>query len=142
MRKILDLKADFPRRFEPIPGSGCWAWLGRVNHGGYGQMIVGRAAKLAHRVAYEMFIGPIPDGMVLDHLCRVRSCVNPLHLDPVTLVENVKRGAHATKKKCIHGHEYTEKNTKRTKTGRACKVCRNIYRRNLRARRKEEGLAI
>ena len=68
--------------------TGCWEWTGHVNNAGYGRV----KNDYAHRLAYEMFVGPIPDGADLDHLCRRRSCVNPAHLEPVTRSENVRRG--------------------------------------------------
>lgn len=70
----------------------CWLWQGRLGSKGYGRLDPSRGQHLlAHRFAYEHLIGPIPSGLQLDHLCRVRSCVNPYHLDPVTLAENVRR---------------------------------------------------
>jgi hypothetical protein len=80
---------------SPEPNSGCWLWMGSVGRDGYGVVRTGgRSGKCqgAHRVAYELFKGPILDGMVLDHLCRVRCCINPDHLQAVTLRENIRRG--------------------------------------------------
>ena len=90
----------------------------------------------AHRACYELKRGKVPDGLVLDHLCRVRRCLNPDHLEPVTRSENVRRGdcpaAVAASNKargaaithCVHGHKYTKENTVRTKEGRRrCKSC-------------------
>lgn len=75
---------------------GCWRWQGRLNHAGYGRFTVGgrRDARwvMAHRFAYELLIGPIPEGLELDHLCRQRDCVNPGHMEPVTREENSRRG--------------------------------------------------
>jgi len=82
----------------PEPNSGCWLWLGEVNSAGYGRIARGnphygyRTRILAHRASYEIAKGSIPDGMELDHLCRVRSCVNPDHLEPVNRSENNSRG--------------------------------------------------
>lgn len=69
----------------------CWPWLRSVDAYGYGKL----RNRGAHRVAYEHFIGPVPEGMQLDHVCRVRSCVNPWHLEPVTVGENIRRGHQA-----------------------------------------------
>lgn len=76
-------------------GEGCWLWLASTDTKGYG--LFGAEGKLskAHRYAYELLVGPIPEGLVLDHLCRVRHCVNPDHLEPVTTYENILRGEGA-----------------------------------------------
>ncbi len=110
-------------RMEPQP-NGCIYFTGHINRDGYGTLSRdGRTIK-AHRAAYEHFVGPIPEGMELDHLCRNRQCCNVAHLEPVTHDENMRRGAHAIKTHCIHGHEYTEANTYRTKMGgRRCRSC-------------------
>jgi len=93
----------------PEPNSGCWLWLGTVSGGGYGQFQespLTKKKKLAHRASYECFVGPIPAGMQLDHLCRVRCCVNPAHLEPVTNQENGLRGIRLNRLKthCRRGH--------------------------------------
>ena len=76
----------------------CWVWTGRLNDDGYGVLDMswrggGPKLRSAHRLAYELLVGPIPDGLELDHLCFVRSCVNPAHLEPVTHAENLRRAA-------------------------------------------------
>jgi hypothetical protein len=103
----------------------------------------------AHRFAYEDRVGPIPDGMTLDHVCRNRSCVNPDHLEPVSMGENTRRGtspvaANARKTACVNGHAYTPSNTRLTPKGRACRECARLrslatkdYRREWRRRRRE-----
>ena len=104
----------------------CWLWIGAKNSNGYGQINAGgrRGTNLyAHRVAWEMVYGPIPVGLEIDHLCRVRLCVNPAHLKPVTHRENLLRGANATKTHCKHGHEFTPKNTGRIRGHRRCRAC-------------------
>lgn len=131
----------------------CWLWTGGKNLHGYGQMWVGqrptRTKRLAHRVAYELFVGPIPDGLELDHLCRVRGCVNPTHLEPVTGSENQRRGLNpallraraATIVACPHGHPYDAANTAVIGGKRHCRMCRKsrdrerIQRPDVRARR-------
>lgn len=75
---------------KPDHPDACWTWTG-YGTGGYGQHFVGGAKVYAHRYAYELLIGKIPDGMVLDHLCRHRGCINPGHLEVVTLAENARR---------------------------------------------------
>lgn len=75
-------------------GGACWEWIGTTDRNGYGHIWggPGKGPLAAHRVAYELLVGPIPDGLCLDHLCRNTSCVNPQHLEPVTYAENYLRG--------------------------------------------------
>ncbi len=137
-------KADMSGGF-----AGCWPWRGTLTEG-YGH--IGRnPVSSAHRYAYELFVGPIPDGFSIDHLCHGwdrdcpggvtcphRSCVNPAHLEAVTQGENVLRSAltmpyvNATKTHCPRGHAYTPENTRikrtATGTGRECKRCKNDAR--------------
>ena len=109
-------------------GDGCWLWTACVNKKGYGQVgIGGREKRLAHRVLYEAMVGPIPDGLELDHLCRTPACVRPGHLEPVTHAENMARGAHSLKTHCPKGHEYTEANTRLGRgQGRKCRTCHRV----------------
>lgn len=119
------------------PGS-CWTWTGGTTRG-YGRIRIGAGRFYVHRVAYEALVGPIPEGMQLDHLCRNRSCVNPEHLEPVTCRTNLMRGdtkaAHyAARAECPHGHAYDKANTYlRPGGGRACRACRREYERRRRA---------
>lgn len=109
--------------------SGCWLWTASLNFKGYGVACPGPAGRkaMAHRYAYETLVGPIPDGLQLDHLCRVRNCVNPAHLEPVTASENQRR-AKALITKCPHGHAYTPENTYITPNGRRnCLTCRRTH---------------
>jgi hypothetical protein len=88
----------------------CWVWRGATSGDGYGNF----KGASAHRVAYECEIGPIPEDLELDHLCRVRNCVNPAHLEPVTRAENVRRGYAAGSRlrtHCKHGHPFSPSNT-------------------------------
>lgn len=103
----------------------CWIWTAYLNAQGYGQLAVSRGnLQLAHRVAYELIVGAIPDGLVLDHLCRVRNCVNPGHLEPVTQAENMRRGMIATKTHCKWGHLLSGENLYRAPNGnRRCRQC-------------------
>ncbi|TDD77726.1 HNH endonuclease [Actinomadura rubrisoli] len=83
---------------------------------------------VVHRFVYESLVGPIPEGLVLDHLCRVRACCNPAHLEPVTDRVNILRGAsitaaNARKTHCDHGHEFTSQNTYRHRGRRLCRAC-------------------
>jgi HNH endonuclease len=102
----------------------CWTWQAALNNRGYGVIGERHMPRLAHRVSYEHFVGPIPDGLVLDHLCRVRHCVNPAHLEAVTQQENTRRGERAQRTHCPHGHEYSPENTAVRKDGsRECRQC-------------------
>lgn len=109
----------------------CWIWQMARNNGGYGIARVPGTRKktCAHRVVYEQIIGPIPEGLELDHLCRVRECVNPAHLEPVTPRVNSRRssspsGIHARKTHCPAGHPYDETNTYYRPGGqRVCRAC-------------------
>jgi HNH endonuclease len=108
---------------------GCWLWTASGNGHGYGQFRHNGTTRAAHRVAYELMIGPIPSGLHIDHLCRVRLCVNPAHLEAVTQRENNCRadaGKYwAAKTHCPRGHEYSPGNTAVLRSGsRICKVCR------------------
>ncbi len=115
---------------------GCWTWTG-ANYIGYGQISEGgRDGRLlkAHRVAYELLVGPIPDGLDLDHLCRNPSCVNPAHLEPVTHRENLRRGMglvgiNARATHCKNGHPFDEANTYHPRRGgRDCRRCKYVRR--------------
>lgn len=108
---------------QPEPMSGCWLWLGKLSASGYGNVTHGGRNLMAHRLAYETFVGPIPSGLELDHLCVTPCCVNPDHLEPVTQAENLRR-ATMRRTHCKHGHEYTPVNTRvRPDGARACRAC-------------------
>lgn len=125
--------------------SNCWLWIGNINYAGYGEFNYQNKTWRAHRMAYELFKGKIPNGKQLDHLCRVRHCVNPDHLEPVTTYENIMRGmapsAQAARRgNCEKGHPYTIENTRyyRYKTrGRGCRICRQCHRDNQNRRNAE-----
>jgi hypothetical protein len=124
--------ADLPERFRTkvqVAPNGCWVWVAARDNHGYGRYGIDGRAATAHRVAYQTLVGPIPDGLHLDHLCRVRACVNPEHLEPVTCRENVLRGVgpsalHSVKTHCPEGHEYTEENTYLYRGMRYCQTCK------------------
>lgn len=104
----------------------CWLWNG-AKYDGYGRIGPVPPAKgllLVHRVTYEAHVGPIPEGLQLDHLCRVRHCCNPAHLESVTHQENIRRAMRAH---CIRGHEFTPENTYEYRGGRLCRTCRKAY---------------
>jgi hypothetical protein len=114
------------------PG-GCWPWLG-TRPNGYGMVDVDGPMRKAHRVLYELVVGPVPGGLVLDHLCRNRACVNPDHLEPVTQRENALRGIgptaeNARKRRCLHGHPF---DAVAPDGHRVCRTCaRDRYQRYL-----------
>lgn len=116
------------RRIARQP-DGCWNWTAAIDPTGYGRFWLDGRMQYAHRVVYELFVEPIPEGLTLDHLCRNHACVNPAHLEPVTLGENVLRGVgisavNARKTHCIRGHEFTDENTARNRNGtRRCVAC-------------------
>lgn len=93
----------------------CWLWTGSVNDYGYGAIHAKGRRTGVHRAVYELLVGPIPEGFQIDHLCRVRNCVNPAHLEPVTQRENLRRGragAHyGERTHCKNGHPFDESNT-------------------------------
>jgi hypothetical protein len=98
-------------RVMPTPESGapCWLWTGPLMPNGYGKWrLPGRRERPAHLLSYEHYIGAMPYGLQLDHLCRVRACVNPAHLEPVTASVNTDRQDHANRRKdsCPRGHPY------------------------------------
>lgn len=121
-----------------IDSNDCWLWTGGRNRDGYARTSVqvgpGKSRnKRAHRVLYEVVNGPVPDGMVLDHVCRVRHCVNPGHLEVVTPTENTRRGDHV-QGPCKRGHEFTPENTYVAPSGsRHCRACKRDTMRAIRA---------
>lgn len=109
--------------------TGCWEWVASKQLGGYGKFRVGGKHVLAHRFSWEMLRGPIPTGLQIDHLCRVRACVNPSHMEPVSPRANVLRGdtivaTNAAKTECLRGHPFDEENTYPIPSGgRSCREC-------------------
>ena len=130
------------QRVEPEPNSGCWLWMGPVNSSGYGTISYNGKIMGVHRAAYLDRYELIPDGMTLDHLCRVRRCVNPNHLQPATLKENVLRGLspaamQAKRTHCIRGHALLADNLRIDDAGaRQCRICDNIRARERRRRKR------
>lgn len=107
----------------------CWMWGGLMRRDGYGRAWTGVGSRRAHRVAYELTVGPIPRGLELDHLCRNPGCVNPAHLEAVTHEENVRRGIrwNLSKTHCPSGHPYDEKNTRWYQGRRYCRACQDFW---------------
>lgn len=110
---------------------GCWEWLAFVSPSGYGGFSVGTGKFVsAHRWAYEFLVGPIPDGLQLDHLCRNRKCVNPEHLEPVTAKENVDRGqlGYLNRDVCKNGHNINDPSNVYARPSDGAKQCRQCNR--------------
>lgn len=105
----------------------CWTYDGNPDPAGYHSIAIRGRLFRAHRWTYEYFIGPIPEGLVIDHLCRNPGCVNPAHLEPVTVAENARRGIKGQTTHCPKGHEYTPENTRVEAKGnfrmRHCRQC-------------------
>lgn len=130
----MNLPEKIERQIEYCPASGCWLWTGTLT-GGYGQVGWGKTTQWAHRVVYELSKGGIPGGLEIDHLCRVRCCVNPDHLEPVTRQENMWRSPYyGSEYFCGYGHERTPENTYvYPDSRRECKTCRRERKRRNRA---------
>lgn len=109
-----------------VTDAGCWEWTAFRVPAGYGQIKWRGRTRVAHCVVYETLVGPVPDGLELDHVCKNRACVNPAHLEPVTHAENMRRGAYANKTHCKSGHAFTPDNTYThpTRGTRDCLTCR------------------
>jgi hypothetical protein len=130
------LPSRIANKILPEPMAGCWFWTGHVNAGGYGWCTPHDAAgttKKAHRIVYALLRGRVADGMDLDHLCRVRCCVNPDHLEPVTRSVNLKRSpliGRTTPRRtvCFNGlHAMTPENVYVGTDGRKCRACIKAY---------------
>lgn len=143
------LDPRLPRRFWkkaiPEPNTGCWIWTGSTNQG-YGRLKFRGKRLYAHRWAYERIFGRVPSGLVSDHLCRVRCCVNPAHIELVSDVENIRRGfrdrrrlgifGKVTSSHCRKGHELSPENTLVAAGYRRCRKCVNANHRKSRARKR------
>jgi hypothetical protein len=143
---------DFPQRIADkidVTGS-CWLWTGAKDYGGYARIAYPfgkRETPVAHKVIYRMLVGEVPEGMQLDHLCRIRHCVNPDHLEPVTAWENAMRSpihpayVNSRKTHCPQGHEYAGANLGRCprKGVRYCKECKRVKAREWGRRKRAEA---
>ncbi len=133
----------FHSKYEVRWETGCWVWTGGLSNG-YGRLYAGSRSVYAHRYAHELVVGPIPEGLQIDHLCRIRRCVNPAHMEPVTQAENIRRGAgygnglwkqgnhHMSRRShCKAGHLFDAENTHQPDPNgrRYCRACRRAKER-------------
>lgn len=146
-RTVLSIAARIDRWVERgtvAQGEDCWLWHGDTTPNGYGCTKIRGKAYVAHRLFYEYFVAAIPAGLDLDHLCKVRNCVNPWHLDPVTRSVNNARATHPThnssKTHCPSGHPYDETNTVRIPSRPTARYCGTCLRSQSRERRARERL--
>ena len=143
MRKCRPVSDRLMEKVMPEPNSGCWLWIGGLDGKGYGQIKHQGKHRRTHRIAYELFVGPVPQGLELDHLCRVRECCNPAHLEPVTHSVNMRRSPITYGKNqthCKHGHEFTPENTYIGAPGkRYCRACGRRRMAALRERQKRRA---
>ena len=142
---------DFKARLVKSPDSDCILYIGTLGYNGYGTFAYDSRFYHAHRFAWEMEMGPIPDGMQIDHLCRVRNCCNVKHLEVVTPRENTLRGdtpaaRNARKTHCKRGHEFTPENTRISKHGhrfeRICRACARDHMRRIRAAKRSSQFSV
>lgn len=145
------MMTNLPDRFwdkvAADPNTGCWHWMAGTNPRGYGKFSLDGETLYAHRLSYVDAKGPVPEGLELDHRCRIKSCCNPNHLEAVTHRENVRRGEagastarrNAAKTHCPQGHPYSGDNLyiQASNGGRMCKECKRQRNRRHYAAKKE-----
>lgn len=123
-----------------VNDKGCWVWQGAIykkKYSTYSQIRTSKTkTRKAHQVSYEVFVGEIPNGTELDHLCKNKLCVNPQHLEPVTHLENMKRGYWNTKNKCINGHLYRGNTYINIRGHRECKICRKLRMKKFKTKKR------
>ena len=138
MIKTPDLQSDLDRFFSRIaihPATKCWLWCGSCDRHGYAQFWSQGKNTRAHKFIFELHYGSLLEGEQIDHVrvrgCLYRSCVNPYHLEAVSLQENLSRGTNfnLSKKQCIHGHLFSHANTYWYRGRRICKVCARLRER-------------
>lgn len=122
----------------------CWIWTGAQTLREYGQIKIDKKSAMAHRIAWQLEVGAIPEGLEIDHLCRNHSCVRPEHLEPVTHVENLARSpvmnwsGRKTETHCGHGHLLSAENTYMYPSGRkACRICKRSHAKKHKALRRQ-----
>ena len=130
-----------------VSETGCWEWQAGLNGWGYGHVKYAGKGQLVHRLIYELLVGPIADGLHVDHLCRVKHCCNPAHLEPVSPRTNILRGVgptaiNARRTHCVNGHPLEGENLYVQPTGeRKCRACRRRNWANYRRKKQAERAA-
>lgn len=131
--KELSVEEIFFLQVNKLPNDGCWEWTGYLNKTGYGRLSQWKDGKRAHRFSYQYHFGNLDPNLTIDHICRNRKCVNPKHLEQVTMKVNTLRGntfaaKNAGKTHCKHGHPFSPDNTiiRKGIYGRDCKICQKI----------------
>ena len=137
-RSAWTLMRRLENKFDRGSAKSCWEWKGASGSFGHGIVRISGKNHCAHRVVYELMVGAIPKGLVLDHTCRNPSCVNPNHLDPVSQRENVIRSKTMTH--CPHGHPYSGDNLYIAPSGgRQCRACRRNHDLTNKLRKKQNA---
>lgn len=134
MRRLVPLAVRLRAKIGSPDSNGCMLWLGVKDYKGYGKIIKDKKLRMAHRLAYEVEIGEIPKGMVIDHLCRVHACCNTQHMEVVTNHENILRGfnpaaINARKTLCSRGHELAITATLDSRGKRICRECAVVWKK-------------
>jgi hypothetical protein len=140
------VRSDLPRRLlnYVVDANGCHVWQGACNKAGYGQIKINGKQVGVHIVSYEFYVGPVPDGLTIDHTCENHPCMNPVHLEPVTLQVNILRTSttmaaiNAAKTHCPRNHPYSGDNLMHNKKGgRLCRICELERQRGVKRRQRE-----
>ena len=143
-KRAISIETRLLDKISPEPNSGCWLWLGAMTGNRYGSIKFKQKSAPVHRVSYTVFKGEIPAGFEIDHLCRVKCCINPDHLEAVLHKVNLLRGKspsanNARKTHCSHGHAFTPENTyiQPSNGGRLCRICKRILKAQHRIRQRK-----